>query len=166
MTSASIPFWGRAKQFFRSLTASPLKDSDLKYIQRYLSEQERALFFQMDIIDQRHALEAARYAHRAATARGLGHQRHLIVKAALLHDIGKVKGDLPLLARAKYTLFQPKPGKNQNKAWAALKDHAQRGAHMAETFGTEPEVVRLIRGHHNPPQDEAAQVLQEADNLY
>lgn len=155
----------RLKQFYSALTAS-VTESDLAFIQKNLSKQEQALFFQMDVVDQRHALDVAGYAYQAATARGLGSKRKVLVKAALLHDIGKVRGELTLLTRLAFVLCPALVAKYRKKAWKSLKEHASRGAHMAETFGVEKEVVDLIREHHNQEaSSESLEVLQEADAL-
>lgn len=156
----------RIKQFFRALGAKITED-DKEFIAKYLTAQERALFYQMDIVDQRHSLDVAFHVYQASTAKGLGGQRRILVKAALLHDIGKVKAKTSILSRVMYVLLRPWAKKGNFPGWKGLNQHAERGAHMALTFGSEQEVVELIKAHHDPDASGVSvKLLQEADELY
>ncbi|NLY56391.1 MAG: HD domain-containing protein [Firmicutes bacterium] len=161
--------WGQAmvrvKQFYRALTAK-IEPADRDFLQKYLGEQERALFYQMDPIDQRHCLDVAQHAYRIATARGLGPKRATLVKAALLHDIGKIRGETTLLTRVAYVLRRRSIERRSGAKTRILSGHAERGAHMAETFGIDPEIVELIRDHHKQPTSKLAALLHEADSMF
>ncbi len=162
-------FWGqvriRIKQFHRALTAK-IEPADREFLQKYLVDYERALFYQMDPVDQRHCLDVAQYAYQIATARGLGPKRTILVKAALLHDVGKISGQTTLFTRVFYVLRGRSERQSASARARTLSGHAQRGAHMAATFGIDPEIVDLIRGHHSEPTSKLAVLLHEADSLF
>lgn len=139
----------------------------MKLIETYLDEPGKFLFFQMSKIDQSHALEVAK-SILLETASLPGLNLKSMVKAALLHDIGKVEGDfgfwgrilVGLVRRTNPTLRGKLAITHPNNFWEKIRYsfyvdliHPARGAHMAKIFGIEPAVVEMIRRHHDPPRD-------------
>lgn len=116
-------------------------------MQTYL-EAEQEAFFAQSRADQRHGYEAARR---------VGELRQL-VRAALLHDIGKRHAGLGLIGRvlvsaaAKLSLPLGRRG-------LLYLDHGELAAAELTALGAEPLVVEFARDHHGerpatiPPQD-------------
>lgn len=182
--------WYRIGQFWRAVTAH-VTINDYCFLREHLSEGEQALFFQMAVYDQRHCLDTARAAQSLGQAYRLEeHQLRVVTKAALLHDVGKVAGDIGLVARVLITLLElvsPQlvkksaakgrrkmslQTKGQGFAYACFVHvfHPERGARMLAAFGCEPEVVRLVRQHHKKELSTSdhiksvlLRILQEAD---
>lgn len=138
-----------------------------KLIDDYLNDAGKFLFSQMSKSDQHHSLAVAR-AVLEQTAYLRGVKIKVLVKAALLHDIGKVEGDFNLvsrlfagvLRRIKPTLRGKLAVTSYETMWEKIKYgcyvdliHPARGAHMAKIFGIEPAVVEMIRRHHDPPRE-------------
>jgi len=99
----------RVAQFFRTVAAQRgLREDEVRWVQKHLSTQEEALFWQMSPIDQKHAVEVSRRAAALATAEGLTSPRELrvLIRAGLLHDIGKIGGDMTLWQRVAIVLVQ------------------------------------------------------------
>ena len=152
----------------------PLWDKD--FIHLHLDDRGQFLFFQMDRSDQRHALAVAK-----AVLAKRGYQTGLpvepLVQAALLHDIGKIEGDLPPLKRLLVGLIRrlapglraklaKRLGGSLERAFYVDLNHAKRGAYMARAFGVSPEVASIIRSHHDAPQAGEPKILtylREAD---
>ncbi|MGE5604593.1 MAG: HD domain-containing protein, partial [Bacteroidota bacterium] len=75
-----------------------INKEEQKLIDDYLDDAGKFLFFQMSKIDQHHSLAVAQtILTQAAYLRGV--KIKALVKAALLHDIGKVEGDFTLFSR-------------------------------------------------------------------
>lgn len=159
-----------------------LSPADLEFVDSYLDDVGKFLFFQMAPIDQRHCVAVGREIIIEA-----GYQKNLnmivLIKAALLHDIGKVEGEFNLVSRIAVAVirrmmpsFREKwgigfRGRGFKIRYGLYVDriHPDRGAYMAQIFGMEEAVVELIRKHHDPPyvgQSDPLTWLQLADNRH
>jgi putative nucleotidyltransferase with HDIG domain len=158
-----------------------INKEERKLIDDYLDDAGKFLFSQMSKADQRHSLAVAQMIlDQAAYLRGV--KIKALVKAALLHDIGKIEGDfnwlsrlfVGLIRRINPTLRGKLAITNPDTIWEKVKYgcyvdlvHPARGAHMAKIFGIEPAVVEMIRRHHDPPRENQSPELtwlQTADN--
>lgn len=158
-----------------------MNKEEQKIIDDYLDDAGKFLFSQMSKVDQHHSLAVAQtILTEAAYLRGV--KIKALIKAALLHDIGKVEGDFTFISRlvvgmirrfnptlrGKLAITHPHTGWDKVK-YGCYVDlvHPARGAHMAKIFGIEPAVVELIRHHHDPPREGQSPELtwlQTADN--
>jgi putative nucleotidyltransferase with HDIG domain len=164
-------------------TGRPLDRDDYRFLDFYLDEPGKFLFFQMNRVDQHHALAVARTVlSEASYLPGL--DLLILIKAALLHDVGKVEGDLNpfsrlfvgLVRRSRPLLRGQWSITNPVTFWQKLRygfyvdlAHPARGAHMARIFGIEPSIVDMIRHHHDPPfegQSPELTWLQLVDSRY
>lgn len=152
----------------------PLWERD--FIRLHLDERGQFLFFQMDPADQRHSLAVAK---SVLAKRGYltGLPVQPLVQAALLHDVGKVEGDLTTISRLLVALVRriaPKlrfkwadrSGNSFARACYVDLHHSARGAYMARAFGISPEVAEVIGAHHDPPRQSEPRLLtflREAD---
>jgi putative nucleotidyltransferase with HDIG domain len=166
-----------------SFKKAELLPVDLKLIDDYLDEPSKFLFFQMSKIDQCHCMDVAKtILNEAGYTRSLKLDK--VIKAALLHDIGKIDGDLTfcsrlfvgLVRRVMPELRRKLAKKSSNGFWSKIRygfyvdlNHPLRGSHMARIFGIDPAIVSLIRRHHDrlpDGQDEELALLQTADNKH
>lgn len=171
----------RIKQFVAAVSAR-ITDEDQAYIKCFLRPEEQQLFWQMNLPEQRHALDVAYTAEKLAAGRG-GIDHRCLIQAALLHDVGKVRGDISIPDKVMTVLadgFCPRIAKrlskegrgnrlsNMRHAMYVYYRHAQRGADMLDACGAEPRLVEWVRRHHEPPfPTDAAELelLKAADNL-
>jgi hypothetical protein len=173
----------RAGQFFRALAARP-DAADEALAQQMLSGRERALFQDLAVADKRHALTVWR------TLLDAGHTDRELLKAALLHDLGKsLRADgtrptwgVPLPYRVLIVLLEAwRPGllarladpnpRSPGHPFCVYLEHPKHSAALAQAAGCSPLTVSLIRRHHEPPgavaphsrEDKLLALLQQAD---
>lgn len=172
---------GAVKRFFGQFRAK-LTPADRELIDAYLNETGKFLFFQMSRVDQKHSVTVAH-----AVIAEVGDQREIdlttLVQAALLHDIGKVDGEMNGVnrvvagfVRRVFPALRDKCGRSYRSGWWNVRYglyvdrvHPLRGSYMAKVLGIEDSVVELIRHHHDPPREGQAPeltILQLADNKH
>lgn len=149
-------------RFFDVATASALSPAEQDEVAAWLDGRTEArAFWEQPGADQRHGLAAARYVSRAAP------DRRDLIRAALLHDVGKRHARLGLIGRslagAARMLGVPARGR-----FRVYLDHGPIGADELGRAGAEPVVVTFTRHHHDeerPPQlaDRDWRVLHAAD---
>jgi putative nucleotidyltransferase with HDIG domain len=174
--------WHRVKQFFAALTAE-VTAADREFADAWLNAAERALFYAMNLPDQYHALQVARTARRLAAGRA-DVDLELLVRCALLHDVGKVKGDVSTFDKTAAVLanrFAPekaegwgRPGRggriaNLRHALHVYFHHPERGAALVAAAGGDERLTDIIGRHHRPPaagDPPELTILREADELH
>lgn len=167
----------RIRQFVQALGAQETF-ADQMYVRQALEPEEAGLFFAMTKLDRCHSLRVARDALRLARGRGFDEQ--LLVKAALLHDVGK-GGEVPLWYKVGCVLLESlAPGYAQNladkdaprgslrRALYVYFNHGALGAEKLEALGSDWRIVWLAANHHATPEKVLVaelSALQEADGL-
>jgi putative nucleotidyltransferase with HDIG domain len=159
----------RSGQFFAGLLPV-LQPADMAIVEQVLPEPaQRRHFGQMSMRDRRHALAVL------AAVRKQGAASPVLEQAAMLHDVGKSAGPLPVHYRVAIVLLE---------AWAPSllarlssgelsscppwrrplvlqRRHPEIGADLALKAGCPPEVVELIRRHQSSPAAMEDTVLRE-----
>jgi putative nucleotidyltransferase with HDIG domain len=171
----------RVKQVVAALTAE-ITPEDRLFVSHYLNTEEQTLFGGMNLPDQRHVLNVAYTALQLAKDQENINQ-NLLVKCALLHDVGKIKGDVstfdkimtvighkvsPRWAKQWGRLGRGNKLKNLRHAFYIYFHHAQRSATMLQKVGVSPTVVNIVARHHQAPAIHdplELVILRKADDL-
>ena len=139
---------------------------DHKYISAHLSAQEQKLFFAMDLVDQYHSLRVAYTIERIAIEGKQGIDREFLIRYALLHDIGRVKGDMSIYGKVftvLITAFFPKIADSLelkgNHMIYIYRHHADIGAQKLQKIGLYKE-AKIIAKHHSKPSDDDPRELR------
>ncbi|WP_378954092.1 HD domain-containing protein [Pelosinus sp. sgz500959] len=172
----------RVKQVIAALTAKITHDDRL-FVNRYLTSSEQILFWGMNLPDQRHVLNVAYTALRLAKA----HKNidiNLLVRCALLHDVGKIKGDVSTMDKI-ITVIGHRFAPRWSKKWGRLGRgnrlmnirhafyiyfyHAHRSSTMLKAIGASPKVIELVAKHHETPAEHdplELMLLRKSDDLH
>ncbi len=126
----------------------------------WLNEPEQSLFFAQSNVDQRHGYTAA------LTVVADGVDDPVVIRTALLHDIGKRHAHLGVIGRVIASLLIllriPLRGR-----WAAYRDHGEIAAGELEAIGSDPLIVDFARQHHGERPStidpDTWRLLQKAD---
>jgi hypothetical protein len=134
-------------------------------VRSWLRVEEEALFFEQPVIDQRHGFQSA-----TDVAAQVPERRDL-VRAALLHDLGKRSSQLNVFGRSVVSgltkvglrwLVARKGGRGD-----LYLRHGELAAAELADLGAEPLVVAYARSHHaaRPPEIESStwEILVSAD---
>lgn len=171
----------RIKQVVSALTAH-ISLADREFVKQYLDQKEANFFWQMNLPDQRHALNVA-YTALELAADNEDVDQTLLLKCALLHDIGKVKGDvstadkiitvildtlIPRWAKSWGRLGRGGKVANLRHAMYIYYHHAARGAAMLKDAGISGQVTEIVARHHEAPsagEPPELRLLRTADSL-
>lgn len=157
----------RIKQFFWGIT-SKVDKKDKSFIEVYLNENERELFYSLPSYEQAHSLRVTREVLRKSLEDEV--YDILLIKAALLHDIGKINSGLNLITKSIFVIldkFFPKFLKKFSSIYA-VKAYYYHPEIAATILQDEEDYVRyLVKNHHNYSikDDEKLSILQRADTI-
>jgi hypothetical protein len=159
----------RLRQFFAAVGGHITLDERVLVV-GLLDPGELQLFERMPRFDQRHCLDVYHTLVRA------GYDDSLLLRAALIHDCGKVADDgraIPLvyyglfvvLQRFAPALYQRAAGDGRGPLWpfAVHATHEQRAALLAELMGSPPELVAILHDYAARRVTERTAALAWAD---
>ena len=155
----------RVWQGLRSLAAKKRRE-DWALVERYLSAPERSLFEGMQAADQQHGVRVL----RSLLARGITDRS--LLKAALLHDVGKSSCQIRTFHRAAAVLATallgglPRFLSDNDRggcftAFYVIANHPKIGATMLARAGSEARVCRLTELHQMEPR--AVETVSDGD---
>jgi hypothetical protein len=160
----------RLAQFFNALIAH-LTAEERALVAAVLSPAELRLFERMPQHDQRHCLDVYRLLLRG------GYTDPLLLRAALLHDCGKVDDNgrpIPLLYYGLFVVLQrvapalyawaARDGRGPLRPFAIHAAHDARSARMAEAAGSPPELVATLHDYAARRITDRTKALSWADN--
>ena len=175
----------RLHQFWSALVASP-SEGELDNISSLLTPPQMALFRQMHRSEQAHSIRVMRAVLQSSDGVQAG-PRDDLLRAALLHDVGKSRYPVRIWERALIVLSKAiLPGKVKRwgegiaigdgplgwrRAFVVSQQHPAWGAQMAAEAGASPLVAALIRRHQDfrstpdgDLEDRLLRLLQAADH--
>ena len=130
-------------RFLKSLRSRPLSPSEQAEAASLLRSSEAVFFWGLGALDQRHSLDACRIVAEHSPG------RRDLIRAALLHDVGKRHSDLGIPARVVASLLAlarlPLP-----ERFTRYLRHPDLGAADLNGVGAEEIVVSYAAGHHGP----------------
>ncbi len=129
------------RRFFDVLFSKPLRDDEIDAVRKWLSPAEAAVFFSQAGPDQRHGY------HAAMVVVGFGEEDVTVVRAALLHDVGKRHARLGLIGRSLASVLIRLRLPLTSRA-RLYRDHGEIGADDLARLGCETVVVDFARNHH------------------
>lgn len=148
----------RVWQLWRTLRPSDLGSSEEAEIASILSAGEVDLFCRQKPADKQHSFRVKR------TIEASGSESEDLLKAALLHDIGKTCGDITWWDRAVVVISESLvpsysdrwsngSGKGWSRPFVMKVKHPEWGADAASAAGSAPLTVELIRWHQRSDRD-------------
>lgn len=162
----------RVKQFFWAITAK-LTPEEQDFIKQYLSEEEEKLFNQLKVYEQKHCINVA----KALQNEVQDMNQENMIRAGLLHDIGKIKYPIGPIRKSMMVLLD-KFTKGKIAKYTRLGmvrcyyEHPQLGYELLkQKSGYQDEFLRFIQQHHQEIneveyEDKALDLLKKWDSQY
>ncbi len=143
-----------------------LKSNDI-WAKNYLSDAEYKLYLDMDVRDRHHG-----YLVTKKLLKKHPNASKVLIKAALLHDLGKSMVPYNPFGRILAHLYTPKnipktpyyPG--VKGIWQRHIYHPDYGAEMIRKIVSCKRLAEIIERHHHPQGDEEAKILQIIDERF
>lgn len=158
----------RIKQFYWSITAQISADNII-YLKKYLNEREINLFNKLAILDQKHSISVAMYVENRFRNENI--KDNILIKASLLHDIGRIKYKSNVLNKSVMVLLD-KITRGKIKRYKNIKminiyyNHAELGYNILKDYGYDNKLLYLVKNHHNTEirGDFYLDILKKGDN--
>ncbi|HHW57128.1 MAG TPA: HDIG domain-containing protein [Clostridia bacterium] len=153
----------RIKQYFKAKRAK-IYEKDYQFLLGFLNEKELEYFNKLPVYEKRHSLDVCYY-----LINKYGIEDQDLLKAALFHDIGKIKAKITLTKKVIGVILEKIPflAKFLEKRIYFLKiyyNHPEYSTEICKEIGLNERVVDIVRHHHGRnPTDEDVIKLQEAD---
>ncbi len=161
----------RVRQFVSALTAK-ITPADALFVRSLLDVREQALFFGMDKADQRHSIDVSETCLKILQAGNRQVNRQLLLKAALLHDVGKQAGNLKLHDRISVVLlrrFMPalffRLAEEHGTPFHISLYHPDIGMNLCRRAGCPQDLLNLIARHQTGGPGVELEILMQADQL-
>lgn len=129
-------------RFFDYLAARPPTEAETNLIASRLTPSQFELFAQQDMRDRAHAL------HAASVVLASGTEDPDVLRAAILHDVGKRHAALGVIGRTIASVLI-KLRLPMSRRMRLYRDHGEAGARDLEAAGSSQLVVDFTRSHHD-----------------
>lgn len=177
MDKVKLVMFYRLRQLYNALNPK-IKEEELSWVERILSEKELLLFRKQVLTEQRHALDVAFdiISHRSEIILLVGEQAYdNLLKAALLHDCGKSLVKLRLWQRVFIVVYDFLPLRTKyyitgmknvfSKTIVIHKQHPAWGRRLGTKIGLNHEILKLIENHHTPGS-RLEKIIAQADSRH
>lgn len=141
-------------RFFGAVSGAQPSLEDLTEVELLLLDSEFLLWRKLPTMDQRHSIAVLR---RFLSLRPSATQPEM--RAALLHDIGKIQSNLGVLGRVVATLVG-----RRGERFTAYHDHEKIGSEMLQHINSDLVTIRLVAGSDQSDIAGALSALRVADN--
>lgn len=156
----------RIKQFYWGITAK-ISLEDKMFLKEHLNDSELKLFNRLPIYDQAHSIRTAKEVKRIYLESRMSND--ILIKSALLHDIGKIENRLNLIDKSILVILD-KLTKGRIKKFNNVKkidvyyNHAEKGYSILKKYNYSDRFLYLIKNHHNNIiRDKELEVLRKCD---
>lgn len=159
----------RVKQFYWSIN-SKMEDKDRQFINEYLNKDELKLFHKLSKSEQKHSVKVAYDVKKVCKQESVDSK--LLIKAALLHDIGKTFKKLNAIDKS-ILVMADNITKGGIKKLSRIKkvnvyyNHGKIACDILGKYDYSKELLYLIENHHNfeIQGNKELKILRECDDM-
>ena len=143
----------RIKQFYLCIT-DKMGSKDKAFVGKYLNDYEEKLFNKLSVKEQKHCVRVAYDVEEICKNNKENLDKSKLIKAALLHDIGKITFKLTIIDKSILVILD-NLSKGRIKKFSNLKkidtyyNHGEKGYDILKSKGYDESFLYLIKNHHN-----------------
>jgi putative nucleotidyltransferase with HDIG domain len=161
-------FLYRIKQFIWSINTH-INEDDIRYIKNILNKDELKLFNRLAKNEQKHCIRVSRDVEGFLFNKGV--KNDILVKVALLHDIGKIRKKVNIINKSIIVILH-RLTKGNLKKFSNIEDiniyynHGKIGAQILKEYGYNNKFLYLVENHHNTIvlSDKELNIIKYFDN--
>lgn len=143
------------KRFCGAISRAQPSPADRGEVESVLLGEEFDLWQKMPAMDQRHSIVVMRRFRVLRPNATLPE-----IRAALLHDVGKIESNLGVFGRVIATVVGPR-----GRRFTKYHEHEQIGSQMLRKINSELVTILLVAGAPDSLLAEQLKMLREADNI-
>ena len=163
----------RVKQFYINVTDLMSKE-DYKYVQNNINKKEFELFIKLSKSEQKHSVRIAKTIESAIDNLVVDNQeivnnKQLLIKVALLHDIGKIRKRLNVIDKSiivilnKMTKGELKKFKKSKKV-QCYYNHSEYSYEILKKIIDDELLLKIVKNHHKDTDDEMIKFFKKIDD--
>lgn len=163
----------RVKQFYINVTDTMNKE-DYDYVEKILNKEEVDLFKKLLKSEQKHSLRIAKEIEYNIDNKMINNEeilknRDIIIKAALLHDVGKTRKKLNVIDKSIIVILN-KLTKGEliklekSKKVQCYYKHSEYGYEILKDKIDNKLILNIVKNHHNNDCDEIVEFFKKIDD--
>jgi putative nucleotidyltransferase with HDIG domain len=141
----------RIKQFYWAMGSS-ISMLDIEFVKNKLTLSELDLFYRLSVSEQKHSIRVAYDVENMCMDMGINPK--ILVKAALLHDIGKTYKRLNIIDKSIIVIVD-NITRGSIKQFSSISkldvyyNHAKIGYDILKKYINDNRLLYLVKNHHN-----------------
>jgi putative nucleotidyltransferase with HDIG domain len=163
----------RVKQFYINVTDIMSKE-DYNYVEDVLNNNELQLFIKLSKSEQKHSVRIAKEIkfiidNRLTDNQEIMKNKEILIKTALLHDIGKIKKRINVIDKSiivilnKLTKGKLKKVKKSKKI-QCYYNHSEYSYEILKTIIDDELLLEIVKNHHNNSDNEIIKFFKKIDD--
>lgn len=163
----------RVKQFYTNVTDF-MSVEDYEYVKSILNNVEFDLFNRLLKSEQKHSVRIAREIeyiinYRLTDNKDIILNKNILVKAALLHDIGKIRKKLNVIDKSIIVILNKLTKGNLKKFKKSEKiqcyyNHSEYSYDILKELIKDELLLDIVKNHHSNTESEIIKFYQEIDD--
>ena len=163
----------RVKQFYTNVT-DKMTESDYEYVKNILEDDELKLFKKLLRSEQKHSVRIAKdiesiIDNKQTTDEEILNNKELLIKAALLHDVGKSIKKINVIDKSIIVILNKLTKGNLKNLKISKKvqcyyNHSRYSYDMLKNINNEGDFLKIIKEHHSESDDKLVLFFKSIDD--
>lgn len=163
----------RVKQFYINVT-DLMKKEDYEYVEKILDNEEYNIFIKLLKSEQKHSVRIAKdieniIENKLIQDEEIINNKELLIKVALLHDIGKTRKKLNVFDKSIIVILNNlTDGKLKNikrsKKVQCYYNHSEYSYEILKKMNEEEALLDIVRYHHSDEQGSIIEFFKSIDD--